>query len=476
MPTAAAPVVKLRELAQDNFITSEHKLMQLARRKGVVVNQELAKQALKSDVGKQVFARAPRSVGKSAATQPGTYLQADLIDFSKNTAQKGYAEVIADVFTRKVYAKAIANKDADTVEAATKDLLKQVPGHGQDASFSTDQGGEWATVGDAGVINRQKINGEVNSIAVVDRRIQELKKMLARDATSKKDYNWKTGLRPVVNALNDNYTAAVHGAPDDVGPENIQTFFVEQDNADKFMDNRDLQDKRKAALEEAGAYRAPIGTGGRSFKPGYGEVREFAGVAPGGRFVVDSKGRRNLLSLAQPVAKGSAEAQGSLTLQTKYVPRPSALEKHGAGKPMRKQIPLAAGQPVEGPRHRVRLGIKTSKAKKAKKAEAPEEPAEGRSSSSTGPNLLVEGRPEKKVDFIKAQILAHEPKNTKAELKARAQQKEEQRQQETAARKAARAAQTAANQAARKAERDKEVAFNKGLREAEKRLKQQGHL
>ena len=421
MPTGNAPIVRLRELAQENFVTSSQKLMALARRKGVNVSPEMARQALQSDVGKQVFARGARSLGTSAATQPGKYLQADLIDFSKNTKQQGYAAVIADVFTRKVYAKAIANKDAGTVLEATKDLLQEIPGGGQDASFSTDQGGEWADVGETGVINRQKINGEVNSIAVVDRRIQELKKMLARDATSKKDYNWKKGLQPAVRALNDNPTAAVHGAPDDVGPENIQTFFVEQDNADKFMDNRDLHDRRKDALEEAGAYRAPIGTGGRSFKPAYGEVRELAGVAPGGRFVVDTQGRRNLLALAQPVAKGSAEAQGSLTLQTKYAPRPSTLERLGAGTPMRGQIPLAAGQPVEGPRHRVRLAAKSSKSKAAKKAPAPEEPTEGRSSGSAGPNLL--NQKGAMSALIAQQKATYVPKRTMAQIQAEAAQK-----------------------------------------------------
>ena len=475
MPTGSAPIVRLRELAQANLVVSSTKLMQLARRKGVPVNPEMARQALQSDVGKQVFARAARSLGQSAATQPGKVLQADLIDFSKNTKQKGYAAVIADVFTRKTYAKAIPNKDAETVLDATKDLLQQVPGGGQDASLSTDQGGEWAMVGEAGVINRQKVNGEVNSIAIVDRRIMELKKMLARDATSKTDYDWKAGLQPAVRALNDTPTPAVHGAPDDVGSANVQTFMVYQDNARKFTHNQDLTEKRKDALQEAEAYRAPITTGGRSFKPSYGEVRELARVEPGARFVVDTQGRRNLLALAQPVPKGSAEAQGSLTLKTKYAPRPSALERVGAVTAMKRQIPLAAGQPVEGPRSRVRLSVKSKRKPAAASAEAP---SEGRSSSSTGPNLLAPGR-EKQVDFIKAGILAYEPKTTKAEREAKklaAAQKEEQRQADIAARKAARSAKTAENAAARKAKAAEEAQFNRGLREASKRLKQQGLL
>ncbi len=85
MPTANAAVSRLRELAQENFVNSASKLVQLARRKGIPATSELARLALTKEVGKQIIAPPPRSVGQSAAEQPGSRLQADLIDFSKNT-------------------------------------------------------------------------------------------------------------------------------------------------------------------------------------------------------------------------------------------------------------------------------------------------------------------------------------------------------------------------------------------------------
>ena len=126
----ANPIVRLRELAKENFVTSDHKLMQLARRKGIPVSAGLVKQALAKDVGKQLFAPAPRSIGQSAAEAPGSRLQADLVDCSKNTGSKGYAELLVDVYTRKVWAEPLQTKDAQSVLASTKHILETVPGHG----------------------------------------------------------------------------------------------------------------------------------------------------------------------------------------------------------------------------------------------------------------------------------------------------------------------------------------------------------
>ena len=73
----ANPIDRLRELAKENFVTGDLKLVQLARRRGIPVTTALAKQALAKDVGKQLFAPAPRSIGQSAAEAPGSRLQAD---------------------------------------------------------------------------------------------------------------------------------------------------------------------------------------------------------------------------------------------------------------------------------------------------------------------------------------------------------------------------------------------------------------
>ncbi len=98
--------------------------------------------------------------------------------------------------------------------------------------------------------------------------------------------------------------------------------------------------------------------------------------------MTDTQGRRNLVPLAKPVEKGSEEAQGQLTMSTKFKPRPRRVQKV-VGTPMKGVIPLAAGQPVEGPRHRVRLTVKSTVPKQA--STPVHVPTPGGSSSSKAP-------------------------------------------------------------------------------------------
>ena len=402
MPTLK-PLEQLQALAKEMFIRDPQKLMFAARRKGLVVNPHLAERALAQSVPKQIFAAHVLSKGKSAAEGPGSRLQADLIDFSKNTSASSgakYAEVLVDVFSRRVWAQAIPRKDAATVKAATEHLLTEMPEnfHKEKALLSTDAGKEYAQLDQIpGLIHIEKRPFDTNAIGVVDKRIQILKNSLGGAATEdrRKYFNWDEKLPAAVHAANENYTSAVHGAPNDVGGDNIQTFMTLQDNASHFMHNKELSEKRQRDIELAGAYRAPLGAGGRSFKPRFGKLQEFASFTPGGQYVVDDKGKKNLLKMARPAELGSGEAEGALTIPHKKV-KVRGPQTTG-NKPMTKKIPVAAGTPLEAPRFRVRLQphpkAKTVKpaAEKASKGKSPlEEPraSEGLSSGSAGPNLL----------------------------------------------------------------------------------------
>jgi hypothetical protein len=81
------------------------KFYQLAQSQGARVTQAQAVAALRTDIGRQLFAPKPRSLGKSAAEGPNPRLQADLIDFSQNTKSKDgnkYALQISDIYTRQL--------------------------------------------------------------------------------------------------------------------------------------------------------------------------------------------------------------------------------------------------------------------------------------------------------------------------------------------------------------------------------------
>ena len=94
----------LFKLATELKIRSAAKLLQAARGKIPGATGKLAAAALGGVTSVQTMAPGPRSVGKSAAEDVGTFFQSDLIDFSHNArssdGKKKYALVVQDVFTR----------------------------------------------------------------------------------------------------------------------------------------------------------------------------------------------------------------------------------------------------------------------------------------------------------------------------------------------------------------------------------------
>ena len=105
---AEAVLRRLRELTDEYNLRDPRKLLQIAQRQGVAgATTKLAKDALASDIGRQILRPPPRATGKAAATRPDSALQADLIDFSNNLPPTSegnrYAVVLSDVFTRELH-------------------------------------------------------------------------------------------------------------------------------------------------------------------------------------------------------------------------------------------------------------------------------------------------------------------------------------------------------------------------------------
>ena len=126
----ADPIQNLKDLADEYGIRDPRKLYQLARSQGAQVTQAQATAALRQDVGRQLFAPKPRSLGKSAAEGPNTLLQADLIDFSQNTkVAKGgdrYALLIGDVYTRELAGESLKSKRPEEVNAAYQRAVREI--------------------------------------------------------------------------------------------------------------------------------------------------------------------------------------------------------------------------------------------------------------------------------------------------------------------------------------------------------------
>ena len=300
----------LQGLAADLDIRSPAKLFAAARARRIPVTLEDSKEALSKNVGRQLFAPKPRSLGHSAAEGPGERLQADLIDFSNNANQKQdhgghkYALAVGDVYTRRLVTEPLRTKAAFSVHPALRAALEKLGA--KSGILTTDQGKEFSGLDNAlsrDVVHREKDLKDRNAISVVDRQIQELKRSLGSRVASKGG-SWSQHLADATKAYNERPQSAVHGPPNQVTENGPQAFFVAQDNAEKFTHNQTVTNRRVEAVKAADAFRAPLKED-RSFRPAYGKEQALGRVLPGNAYVTDTAGNTTLLKNALPAAKGT---------------------------------------------------------------------------------------------------------------------------------------------------------------------------
>ena len=171
--------------------------------------------------------------------------------------------------------------------------------------ISSDKGSEWTgavqtLLDQKDVVHRVKIRGDENSLAVVDRVIQNIKKRLA-ESLAKTPGEWYTRVRDVEQEYNATPHETLHDEPPDevmlAGRKTLR-FILDQDNAKKLQHNQELLEGRTRQLEQAGAFRRPLegrNTFKRSFKASYGAMEQLdsirgSTVAPvGGGAPIDIK-------------------------------------------------------------------------------------------------------------------------------------------------------------------------------------------
>ena len=156
--------------------------------------------------------------------------------------------------------------------------------------------------------------------------MQTVKKDMAGDVANGDASNWVDALPGAVEAHNSRPHSTTYVAPSAVEETPVADFRILQDNARKFSFNRNAQQRKKTALQEAGAFRAPT-KNTRSFEPQYGDVQVLGGRRAGDPpdKVRNTGQGEYLLKEIQPVLRGSANAAGRLT--DKNLPRKLRLQE-----------------------------------------------------------------------------------------------------------------------------------------------------
>ena len=326
MPTI---IQQLKELQERIGNVGVDKLYAAARRKGIAgVTRETVRLFLSTDAPKQLFKPLPESKGKTGAEDQQFRVQMDLIDMkhspSKISARgPSYknAIVLIDVMSRFTWGAPCVSKDPDHVEPVLRRIL-----NGMDklpVFISSDKGNEFTgavakLLDDKGIVHRTKSDThDMNSLSVIDRVLQTLKKRLAESLAAKKG-EWAQRLPVVIRQYNATQHPAIHGEPDDFGKtgHEVSQFITQAENADKLKHNQVLLEKRKKKLTEEGGFRVPVGgpkAFHRGFKQAYsGEVFEIQKIE--GSTVVGKDGKRIDVKRAMPVHAASGHAEAGFAL------------------------------------------------------------------------------------------------------------------------------------------------------------------
>ena len=320
---------QLTELATELGNPGLQKLYKAAKKKGIPVSRLEVRSFLAKKGEKQIFRPLPESKGQSATEAPGFRAQMDLIDLKYSSSQGNKnILVVIDVFTRKVYAKPVRSKEPAAVASKLREILNEMDT--MPTIMSSDKGNEFTNqvnqlLEELDITHRTK--GEKydpNVLAVVDRVIQNLKKRLA-ESLADDPGEWAQRIPIVVRQYNATEHSAVHDAPKEISTNPIAKFMVTQDNAQKLKHNETILKTRKTALEDAGAFRRPIGglqqgAFRRGFKATYGPV-EKVDTVQGSTVKPQGDGGKVDIKRVMPVDKDTGNVEATFAQGDAYIQR-----------------------------------------------------------------------------------------------------------------------------------------------------------
>ena len=153
---------------------SAAKLKIALKKEGVAFAAKDIDALTRKDMGRQLLAPRAHYKGKIVATDINERWAADLLDYTSNPSKKGgeqYILVAQDIFTRKLYARALLKNDPRTVASAFKEILQQAKDSPEE--LNTDKGGEFTgnafqvALRDLKIRHRLKDPQDRNAIATV---------------------------------------------------------------------------------------------------------------------------------------------------------------------------------------------------------------------------------------------------------------------------------------------------------------------
>ena len=194
-------------------------------------------------------------------TAPRGYYQADLMFYNKLVkvkANKNNSVILClvEIATRKGYATAMKDKEAETVLKGLKKILTQIKEPVK--AITTDNGSEFKGefnkyLQDNDIKHYYAQKNDKNTMSIVERFNRTIKQFNNRYFRATKNYNWFEILDDVVYNYNHTYNNNIKGTPEDLTPEQIDLL-----RSDDIQRNIDVRQRIMRKIKEGDSVRTRI--------------------------------------------------------------------------------------------------------------------------------------------------------------------------------------------------------------------------
>ena len=310
----------IEEVYRELNYPSKRKLALALHARRIPFTGEQLEELTRTSATRQIFAPPPKYEGKITSARMNERWQADLANMTSKPGGSGEDHIlfVMDIFTRRVWARALKGSTAITTANAFESILEEASD--KPVELNTDGGGEFSS-SFSKMLERQGINHRVkptpdsrNDIATLDSAMGTIKQALEKEKTVQKENDFTKVLDKVIRG----YNASPHSHLDNEAPKDIEgnlglRFELRRDAVKENQHNASVNTKIQNKLKNEGAFRTLVP--GSQFKrrdqPRYSN--EVHGVASQvGNVTKDEKGEIHLSKLLLPVP---ATSQSTETMQ-----------------------------------------------------------------------------------------------------------------------------------------------------------------
>ena len=287
----------LTKLAKRLGYPGSAKLYAAAVREDVPATRKDVDAFVRHNAARQVFARRPKYEGKIVARDVDDRWAADLIDYSKRTSKREdgapymYVLIVQDIFSRKLYARAMVEKTPQTTADAFESIVRE---HGKaPRRLDTDGGAEFTAapfqeyLQEEDIMHVRKDLRDTNATGTLDAAIRNVREQLARIMASENVRAWHTVLKRAIDAYNDTVHSHLHGrTPDDLPEDDVLRFRLQAEASNDQGKNEAIIKRREDALQRNGAFRnelVPEKHMKRAYEPRWSDQKYEVARVLGGR-------------------------------------------------------------------------------------------------------------------------------------------------------------------------------------------------